>query len=363
MMVRISTVMVALWLCSGCGLFGGLRVQGLASGAQRPGNVATFVSVTDGDTPVTELGASDFTIYEDGKPLAPIDSGQRLLDRELAASYRVLLAVDTSTMTSPASRERLSKAIATFVNKIREFEAVTVVAFDGQATLKPLGDFARGESGPVEPSRFADLSPRDKSRNLNGAVVRAVAELESRLAQTHRALRVGALVLFSSGPDLAGRVDNGAVDDSLDAHSYAVISVGLGEGAANPLRDLGRDGFITAASEDGLGVAFEEAAYKVRSQYEKHYLLAYCSPARAGTRSLRIEVRYTNQKGEDEKGGFSSEFDARGFGPGCDPEHLPRLTAIGVKAANGAASDAKTQKEKDEDGPVILPPKRPGYAP
>lgn len=63
-MTGVRSLLALLPLLSGCSLLGGLRVETLGSGAQRPGNVATYLAVNDGDDPVTELDESNFTVYE-----------------------------------------------------------------------------------------------------------------------------------------------------------------------------------------------------------------------------------------------------------------------------------------------------------
>jgi hypothetical protein len=377
------TALLLLSLSSGCSLFGGLRVETLGSGAQRPGNVAAYVAVSDGDEPVTELAESNFTVYEN-EQVVPSDQTQaRLLDRELSGAYRTLLVVDLGFATTPATRRELSSAVSVFVEKVRPTQPITVFGFDGGPNLKLLAEFPKGE-GPSADSFRLPNAASDKSRNLNGAVHRALTELDSRLAQTRKPVRIGTLVVFASGPDLAGRTSENDLEKALDEHHPVLLSIGIGEHAPPALRSLGRDGFFTAQSEDAVAMAFEEASYRVRGEYERHYLFSYCSPARAGERRLRLEVRFTDKKGNEKKGDAEAEFDARGFGPGCDARNLPPMVSAaqsekksGVKApARGAPqqdkppgkpveSDAPNSDlpvpSESEEGGVVPPPKRPGY--
>lgn len=383
-----------LFLCStsGCSLFGGVRVETLASGAERPGNVAAYVAVTDGGEPVTTLAESNFVLYEDEVALNAQATREVLLASELVATHRALLLVDVSLASTAEARATLARAVQAFVEKVRVNQAVSVFAFDGEAALKPIGEYPQAESGSVDTQRLTALRVADSSRNLNGAMLRAVKELDTRLAQSRKTVRIGTLVVFASGADLAKRADISDVDQTLDAHDFAVLAVGVGQKAPSEVQGLGRDGYVAAQSADTLPIAFEEAAYKVRSQYEKHYLVAYCSPSRAGKRKLRIEVRYFDKKGDERKGDTEVEFDAQGFSPGCDAERLPRLTANVRKAekspdkkpassprpgstekSSGAKSSEalpggdvpkdETNGGGQEEGPVVPPPKRPGYAP
>ncbi len=52
---------IAVGAC-GCQLLGGARISELATGSAKPGNVATFVAVTEKDKPAAGLPASAFKI-------------------------------------------------------------------------------------------------------------------------------------------------------------------------------------------------------------------------------------------------------------------------------------------------------------
>lgn len=101
---------------------------------------------------------------------------------------------------------------------------------------------------------------------------------------------------------------------------------------------------------------------------------------------MRLEVHFTDKKGNDKKGNAEADFDAKGFGPGCDPENLPPVHASAPgdgerakkaaprrarpsdkpsekpSASTSAASEPAEQHDGDE-GSVVPPPKGPGYAP
>ncbi|HWA76271.1 MAG TPA: hypothetical protein VG937_28220 [Polyangiaceae bacterium] len=382
-MPRVLLLMVCALLSAGCSLLGGLRVETLGSGAQRPANVAAFVSVSDGDEPVTDLEESNFTVYENEQAVPADQTRAKLLDRELAGAFRTVLLVDLGFAAAPDTRRELTSAINVFLDKVRATQAVTVFGFDGSAGLKLLGEFAKGD-GSTSELRLPNAST-DLSRNLNGAVQRALVELESRLAQSRKPIRVGTLVVFANGPDIAGRVSERDLDQTLDEHHAFLVSIGIGEQAPASLQAIGRDGFFRAQSASTVAMAFEETAYRVANHYEKHYLFSYCSPSRAGERRLRLEVRFTDKKGNEKKGDAEAEFDAKGYAAGCDPANLPplhpALTAeqVAKKAtprASGSsdkqsenpspsatpATQSETDHESEEGGAVVPPPKRPGYA-
>jgi hypothetical protein len=379
-MARALALFVCALLSAGCSLLGGLRVETLGSGAQRPGNVAAFVSVSDGDQPVADLSESNFTVYENEQAVPADQTRAQLLDRELAGAFRTVLLVDLGFAGTADTRRELTSAINVFLDKVRASQAVTVFGFDGNPGLKLLGEYAKGDGSTSElrlPNANTDLS-----RNLNGAVQRALTELENRLAQSRKPIRVGTLVVFANGPDVAGRVSERDLDQTLDEHHAFLLSIGIGEQAPASLQDIGRDGFFPAQSATSVAMAFEEAAYRVENHYEKHYLFSYCSPSRAGERRLRLEVHFTDKKGNEKKGDAEAEFDAKGYGGGCDPATLPPLHPVTTgeqqtkkatprtgspsdKASDKPSATPATEGQTDhesEEGGVVPPPKRPGYA-
>jgi hypothetical protein len=380
-----ATALLPVLLSSGCALFGGLHVETLGSGAQRPGNVAAYVAVSDGDEPVTELAESDFAVYENEQLVPAQQTQAKLLDRELSGAYRTLLLVDLGFAATPEGRRELGSALSVFVEKVRASQAVTVFGFDGGPTLKLLAEVSKGDGPSNESFRLPSPGASDGSRNLNGAVQRALNELDTRLAQSRKPIRIGTLVVFANGPDLAGRTSENELETALDEHHPVLLSIGVGEHAPPALRALGRDGFFAAQSADAVAMAFEEASYRVRSEYERHYLFSYCSPSRAGTRRLRLEVRFTDKKGSEKKGDAEAEFDARGFGPGCDPRSVPPISSperAEKKSRDKSAPRSDAQPEKPpgksngstprpsepqaspegDEGVVVPPPKRSGYA-
>jgi hypothetical protein len=232
---------------------------------------------------------------------------------------------------------------------------------------------------PVNMAGLESFTPRDPSRNLNGAVIAGLGKLATALNQSGKVVRTGTLVVYASGPDVAGRVDGDKVHDLVWESPYDVVAIGVGE-QADAIESLARRGLVRAQAANTLPIAFEEAASLAIEQLEKHYLVSYCSPARAGERRLRLEVTYTNKDGEEHHGDFETDFSARGFGPGCNPQATPRFTLApqgeaapapapepDLKSETGLtkkgkkpASDARHHDE-GEDAPVA-PPDRSGYA-
>jgi hypothetical protein len=134
---------------------------------------------------------------------------------------------------------------------------------------------------------------------------------------------LGTLVVFSRGPDLAGSVSADVVYDALHATKNDVIGIVIGPDSHQ--LDFLPGGVVRAQDGDSLPIAFEEAGSRVAAAHRKYYLVAYCSPARAGKRQVRVEVTYTDVEGNEKSGDTSYELDATGFGPGCNPDTPPRF--------------------------------------
>lgn len=355
---------------AGCGIFRHVEVQPLATAAQRPANVAAYVAVRDGETPLTELNAGNFRVYEN-EQLVPADQAQlTLLDPAQVAAHQVVLLIDMSAATTPQAKGVIAKAAQGFVQKVTPREPVSVFAFDGGERLVPIAVLPRGDA-QVTMAALESYSARDPSRNLHGAVVAGLQKLETSLSQSGRLIRVGTLVVFASGPDVAGRVDSDKAHDAVWASPYDVIGVGVAE-HADAVEHVARRGLIRAQAPDTLPIAFEEAADLAIAELDKHYVVSYCSPARAGARRLRLEVSYTNKDGAEHTGDFETDFDAKSFGPGCNSQTIPRFTLVpelrpeppkpsGEDKKPPAARTESSERGSSEDSPVA-PPDQSGYA-
>jgi hypothetical protein len=369
-------------LSSGCSLFNYVQVEPVATSFQKPSNVAAYVSVTDGKQPVTELRSENFQIYENDQLLTSEDTHQTLLGKELAAYHHTVLLVDMSGEQS--ADDSLARAVGSFVETVRRTQPVSVFVFDGSPNLRFVADFSKSPDGAsADVHALAKMGSSDTSRNLNGAVVNGLKELDARLAQQRRTVKVGTLVVFTRGPDLAGRVSESDTEKALDDSQDNVLALSIAEQAGRALDTLGKSGTVKAQNADAVGIAFEEAATKTRDLYDKYYLLAYCSPARSGTRRLKVEVHYRDTEGNEKHGSFSQDFEASGFGPGCNPESVPRFVPQVVAkptehapAKGASAADSKSDKpdasnngadsgnkpSTDDDGSVAPPPDKPGYS-
>jgi hypothetical protein len=347
-----------------------LRLDPIATSFQKPSNVALYVAVSQHGKPIGDLQAENFRIYENERLLSADDGGLLILPRELAAYHHTLLLIDVSGES--ATLEPLSHAVAGFIEGVRGSQSVSVFAFDGRPNLRLVAEFPKSQNrAPLDLRALTKMGQSDSSRNLNGALQSGLKELDARLLQQSKPVRVGTLVVFTRGADLAGRVSQSDADRALSETKHDVLSLGIGEQAASTLRAIGKDGVVKAQDADSLGVAFEEAAGKVRELYEKYYLIAYCSPARGGTRRLKLEVSFRDQQGDNASASFSKDFDATGFGPGCRAEAAPRFLPQVARSFDAPAPSAVPPQNDArpavvapaaEDEPVAPPANKSGYS-
>jgi hypothetical protein len=377
------------WLTAGCQWFGGVRIENIATASSKPSNVAAIVSVTKKDAPVAELDVSSFRILEDGKVLDPKISDVRLLDPATVAAFHTVLLVDLGHAKTDEKKRQLSKAVATFVRKTRQRQPVTVLVFDGSARTRMVGDFSvePNGSGPEILENLLLMVPADPSRNLRGAIIDGLDALDARLERSPRPVRVGTLVVFSRGPDVAGRVKESEYEDRVSQTQHQFVYVDItGDPGDGATKKLGKKTHISSQDETTLPIAFEEAGMVTARLNKQYYLISYCSPARAGKRQLRVEVTVPSIENEPETDAFETDFDAEGFAPGCNSNNPPKFTVLkpttdkpsstvktGTPGKPEAPPDSATTNSatphddrtntNDDDDNEVPPPNTPGYAP
>lgn len=302
---------------------GGLEADVRAVATRPPANVAVYVNVSSDDS--SRLTAENFTLFEDGHELHASITRQVLVDPTKVVHQHTLLLVDNSLATDAGVRAELANAIAAFAEEVTQTQTVVVFAYDGGTRLTPVTVFPRVNAPSATALPLTRLKPRDVSRNLNGAMLLAGAELDRLLKQSGKPLGVGTLVVFAAGADLAGRTDEGDVHEWLGSTRHRVLAIGYGE-QSHAVEAFARDGYFDAVGADTVSLAFEEAGHAVARQSREGYLLSYCSPARGGTRLLQIEV-HAGPTDDQRSGSTSVEFSAVGFRAGCDPRSLPRFEA------------------------------------
>jgi VWFA-related protein len=300
----------------------GLSLQLRNSSVQKPSNVALYFSVETRDgAPVPGLSAESFKIYEDDRLISTFESKQTILNPEVSVVHYIVLLLDLSgSITESGSLPSLIAAAESFAEKVTRSHKVAVYGFDGGSRLIPVVKFTT-RSAEIKSGlkRLVHRKVKDPSTNLNGAIVESTKILELQMNKASQPLRFGTMVVFTDGTDRAHRVTEDSMFDILEESNMNVFVIGLGgEIDAGQLAKLGQAGFVKANEMAAIGSAFDKVAAQIEAAGRKFYLLSYCSPSRAGTHSLKVEVEAASKSGS-----LEHQFDANGFGPKCDPNKKP----------------------------------------
>ncbi len=375
-------------LSVGCGMFGGVHVRPVNSSVQKPSNVAVYVAVED-DGPIDGLEPKNFQVYEDGVLVGSDHSKLTLLNRDDVAVHHTVVLVDLSGTPNEATKRGIAKGVSNLVQKLQTTQGVTVLGFDGSDTLHPMGEFVRNKDAEDAPApelkAIEAFQSHDESRNLNGAIVKGLDQLDARLMRQKKPVRVGTLVVFTRGDDLAGRVPLDTVSEKLDKTPHELYAIGVENPEQRQLEELGKNGLKKSADTAGIPVAFEDMGILLKKAWAKYYLVQYCSPGRSGIRRVRLEVQHDGREGQVDKGSVELEFDATGFAGGCDPKVRPAFAkslsepgtlgqepepaqtskksggaGTGTGSDNGGGS-AEPAPSDDGGGEIVGPPSSGGY--
>jgi hypothetical protein len=313
-------------LALGCG--GGLKPSLIDAAYRKPSNVAVYFAVDDGDgEPVADLLASDFNIYEDGKLVSRDESRQSIVNPEVAAVHYTLLLVDMSASVTESDQvDKIVAASTDFAARVEPYQKVAVYAFDGSPNLYEVVPFTESEARASQGlGKLSEFMTRDPSTNLHGAIVQALDKLERATAQAKVPLRFGTLVVFTDGTDRAARVTYQEMIDAIEASEYSMFAIGVGnEIDDTTLSRIGTSGYIRVDNSTELQDGFKEIGDRIVRHTRRYYLLSYCSPARAGKHKVTIEAKAKGKTGE-----LTYDFDATGFGPGCDATKPPPFDTSG----------------------------------
>jgi hypothetical protein len=338
---------VTLLFGMGCA---GLQLTTIKATQQRPSNVAIYFKVEDGaGQPLAGLTAEKFRIYEDDQLVSQYESKQTILNPEVAAVHYTLLLVDMSgSVSESGTGDALVQAVGTFTDRVEKQQKVGIYAFDGSPDLTPIVPFTdQAGSAKAGVQQLATFKPKDPSTNLNGAVVRALDELDAALGKATQPLKFGTLVVFTDGTDRANRVPAGDMEQHIKEKPFDVFAIGLGaEIQADQLAKIGKSGTAMAADKNAITKAFDDVGVKVDARTKSYYLLSYCSPSRAGKHEVRIEAVVKNAPNDAEQtGSLRDDFDATGFAPGCDPNTPP---SFDVTRGDALAPPPPPDKDKDK---------------
>ncbi len=353
MTMRLQTLCLLLFLCvplGGCSFLGmGVQVETTKTSVAPPSNISVYLTVKNAGEPVGYLTASDFQIYENDVLLDNSQIGFRLLPRDNFGSGATVVILDLSDNPDKNELHRISRGAAHFVEKVSTSQQVIVIAFDGSERPRKVAEFPRVSQETKRPlPELSKFLTKDSSRDLNSAIVAAANGLKQTLAEHKSEVQFGTIVTLTRGQDLAGRTSEADVKQALKDSGFEMFSISP-EGASLPeLELIGSEGRIEYDTIDTLPLRFQDLGMRVRDGWFSHYLLSYCSPARAGTRQLKVRVEFEDDEGVPQSGSSHSEFNASGFQGGC-------VAAKQSAKEEAAATDSGPSESTGEVAPTIEP--------
>ncbi len=360
----LALVTLIAFFLSGCGLFSlGADVTTAKTEAQKPNDLTVYVTVADEGEPVGYLGPSNFEIYENEVLLEREKIGLRLLPRDKIASAHTVLLLDLSGSPEEKDLARISRGAAHFVEKVSVTQPVTVVAFDGTARAREVATFSKVASVTKRPlPPLNQFLSQDDSRDLNSAVLSAIKGLNSGSKKGSAGVHFGTVATFLTGPDLAGRITDRDLQKAITESGYEFYSLAPQGVRFNTLHQIGQDKRFEYSSMDTLPMRFADFGMRVRDSWKSHYLVSYCSPARAGVRKLKVRVKFESNQGKTRTGSSKSEFDASGFEGGCQAKNSDQAVEVEPAAdtprGKGRLKETKVigrAPEENEDN-IVAPP-------
>jgi hypothetical protein len=312
-------------LALGCG-GGTLKVTKLQASAQRPANVAVYLSVFDKlGQPVGGLELGNFRVYEDKKLISEGKGKRALLDTGIAAQRFALLLVDMSgPMVDSEDLPELARAVGQFVDKIGASQSVEVDLFDGSEEVAPLFGFGANMDTAKIVAAVKAFRPRNRKTNLNGAVYQGLGALKDQLDKATTAEKSAALVVFTDRGDLSHSVNAAVLEERLKSTPVDVYVIATGEKVSRPeIEAIGHNGVFISNDPKAFKKGFDQVSAKLAKVSDGRYIFSYCTPKRKGDHELQLEVAIPGDTGR-----LAYKFDADSFKAGCSPKKRPGFTAL-----------------------------------
>ena len=268
----------------------------------------------DGE-PVIDKSEEDFAILENELAVSSFESALSIVPTVAAFRLTTAMVLDMSgSIVDSGYLPTLQSAATTFVSRLGEDQEVAIYLFDGQAELQTLVTFTNDHEAVNESIASLDsYEVTDPGTNLNGAVISGLDILDDIARGTSEGMSDASLVVFTDGTDTSSRVSNEEAALAVASTDHSVYAVGLGEEVDSSHMDaIGVSGFYSATNIEALEGAFDRVATSIRNAASSIYILAYCSPKRAGDHTLEIQLNGTDAA-------TTYVFNADTFESGCDP--------------------------------------------
>jgi Ca-activated chloride channel family protein len=254
--------------------------------------VSLNVTVMEGTKYITDLGETEFEVFEDGsrQPLTFFSRVQQPI------ALSILLDTSASMEESLATAQ---EAAIGFARQLRTDDVIEVIDFDSQVQV--LQDFTNNREALEKAIRQTAVNG---STSLYNAIYISLKRLKQVKARSSEDIRRQAIVVLSDGDDTSSLVEYDEVLDLAKRSETAIYSIGLRAGeqarrefkeAEFVLRQLSQEtggrAFFPSSAQD-LPKIYQQISDELSSQYA----LAYTSknPLRNGA-WRRITVRVARQ--------------------------------------------------------------------
>jgi uncharacterized protein YegL len=286
-----------------------------------PSVVRFFFKVQCDGEPVPGLTEDDFIVLEDDSEISLFESAQEIVTDANSYELSSLLLLDMSgSIVDSGSLIGLQAAAIGFIETLGGTQNLAIYSFDGREDIQVLVPFTSDTEvllAGIE--SLDDYEVVDNSTNLNGAVIKGLEILDARADTFTDAIFSGRLLVFTDGTDQAGYKTDAAAETAAQASSHGVYAVGLsGEVDTDHLEGIGKDGALFAADVKELVKVFEELGASIVAEANSYYLLAYCSPKRAGDHEIELRLTVSDET----LASLEYTFNAEEFEGGCDSSYF-----------------------------------------
>jgi hypothetical protein len=322
----ITALGAAACLGIGCAssLISGVQLEAASIKASPPGRVQAVVTVETQRADASDLGPENFEVREGSVSLDSEQIGLRVQRLGDAKGHQALVVVDAGRPFTDAEARPLADGLSRLIDRLRFHQVVTLAAYDGSPSLQLVATYPQSQVAKplrADPGvgRLLRFEPRDDSSSLFTAIVEADKILSYRLDAAKSTVEpVGSLIVVARRPDLAGRTDENTARAVVEARRAFLLKVGAWSHDTG-LDWIGSHGVRAAASLGTLGTPVDELGRLVDDIFLRSYIVSYCSPARAGKRTLEVVVRVDDDSGAKREAAARGEFDATGFNASCRP--------------------------------------------
>jgi hypothetical protein len=318
-----------------------------------PANVALYMKISRDDGQPLALKASDFNVYEDGKPVKK--AKRALLPPQSAVDRLILVLVDLSgPLVDSEYLSSLHDAVRTLVERVDDDARIAVGGFDGDGANLFVG-FDDDDPGPGL-AAMQKFRTKNRGVDLWGAFLTGLDRLEAAAKQSPLPHQEMTLVVVTDRRDKAGRHSKEDVQARVQRSRADVYAIGIGDAVGTEeLEAVGKSGALFAEKPRELEQPLVDVAEKIESKFGQDYVFSYCSSKREGHKPGNASLKHAVEiriESAHFRGTTEHEFSAKGFGKGtCDPSiDIPfgtKPAAVHAKKKPKPADEAEAAEDSE----------------